>query len=148
FWASGSAGAGERRDAPAGFGRPERSSGSSRDSLGPSRDVLPEPPPRGFSERVGTSGGSSEMERSGRWDRSPEPADTARQTSGPPVPDLPAGQHHPFRHGEIGHLARDSRTPVWRRRLIIAVAVGVLVTVFTDWRVGLTLAVVAAIVDA
>ena len=139
FWASGSAGAGERRDAPAGFGRPERGSSS--------RDRLPDSPRGGFSERVGTSGGSADLERSGRWERPTEPATRERETSGPPVPDLPAG-HHPFRHSEIGHLARDSRTPVWRRRLIIAVAVGVLFTIFTDWRIGLTLAVVAAIVDA
>lgn len=147
FWASGSAGEGERRDAPAGFGRPERGGSSSRDSLGSSHGRLPDPPREGFSERVGTSGGSADLERSGRWERSPEPANRTRETGGPPAPDLPAS-HHPFRHGEIGHLAQDSRAPVWRRRLTIAVAVGVLFTIFTDWRIGLTLAVVAAIVDA
>jgi hypothetical protein len=38
--------------------------------------------------------------------------------------------------------------PVWRRRLLIALAVGIAVTILTNWRIGLTLAVVAAIVDA
>lgn len=113
FWASGSASQGEHRDAPAGFGRPERGGNSARD---------------GLSERAGLSAGGAAPERGGRWDQ-PE-------------------HRSPFRRSEIGHLARDTRLPVWRRRLIIAVAVGVLFTVFTDWRIGLTLAVVAAIVDA
>jgi hypothetical protein len=132
FWASGSSGEGERRDAPAGFGRPERGGSSPRD---------------GLSERAGTSGGGPDPERSGRWERAEVPAPRDGTSSPPDVPDLPAAQQ-PRRHGEIGHLARDSRMPVWRRRVIIAVAVGVLFTVFTDWRIGLTLAVVAAIVDA
>jgi hypothetical protein len=37
---------------------------------------------------------------------------------------------------------------VWRRRIIIAVAVGVVFTIFTNWRIGLTLAVLTAIADA
>ena len=134
FWASGSARDGERRDAPAGFGRPERSGNSARG---------------GLSERAGLSSGG--RERGGRWEEM-ERGGRRERPSGPdgggkPVPDLPAA-HHPFRQSEIGHLARDTRLPVWRRRLIIAVAVGVLFTVFTDWRIGLTLAVVAAIADA
>jgi hypothetical protein len=38
--------------------------------------------------------------------------------------------------------------PVWRRRLIIAIALGVVVTILTDWRLGLTVAVLAGIFDA
>jgi hypothetical protein len=75
------------------------------------------------------------------------PAQRDENTGSPPAPDLPADGHPP-RRGEIGHLARDSRAPVWRRRLIVAVVVGVVFTIFTDWRIGLTLAVLAAIVDA
>jgi hypothetical protein len=48
----------------------------------------------------------------------------------------------------ISHLAKDSRAPAWRRRLIIAVVVGVVFTVLLNWRIGLTLAVLAAIADA
>ena len=155
-WAgSDGAGQGERRDAPAGFGRPEHGGGSYRESS--YRE--------GLSERAGTSGRPAEVERSGYWDRA-EPSrrpDASRRTEGPRRTEVPAprdgdtgpsrapglpAEHHPLRRGEISHLARDSRVPVWRRRLIIAVAVGVLFTVFTDWRIGLTLAVVAAIADA
>jgi hypothetical protein len=132
FWASGSPGESERRDAPAGFGRPERGGGSSHE---------------GLSERAGVSGGGPDLERSGRWEHADVPAPRDGSSSQPDVPDLPAAQQ-PRRRGEIGHLARDSRMPVWRRRVIIAVAVGVLFTVFTDWRIGLTLAVLAAIADA
>jgi Nuclease-related domain len=48
----------------------------------------------------------------------------------------------------VHHLAKDSRAPAWRRRLIIAVVVGVVFTIVLNWRVGLTLAVLAAIADA
>lgn len=150
FWASGSASerehGTERRDAPAGFGRPERGGSTSRDRFpGSSRD--------GFSERAGTSGSYSEragtsgadLDHSGRWERAEVRGTGDRDTGPSAVPDLPAGHQQ---HGEIGHLARDSRAPVWRRRLIVAAAVGVLFTIFTDWRIGLTLAVVAAVVDA
>jgi hypothetical protein len=148
FWASGSTGEGERRDAPAGFGRPERGGSSYRDP-----DNRESPYREGLSERAGTSAGPAGLERSGRWERTEAaegtnvPAQREADTGSAPAPDLPAA-HHPLRRGEISHLARDSRAPVWRRRLIIAVAVGVLFTIFTDWRIGLTLAVLAAIADA
>jgi Nuclease-related domain len=54
----------------------------------------------------------------------------------------------PVRRTRISHLARDSRMPAWRRRLIIAVVVGVVFAVLVDWRVGLTAAVLAGIADA
>jgi Nuclease-related domain len=54
----------------------------------------------------------------------------------------------PARRSRISHLARDSRMPVWRRRLLIAVVLGVVFTVLTNWRVGLTVAVLAGIADA
>jgi Nuclease-related domain len=38
--------------------------------------------------------------------------------------------------------------PVWRRRLLIAVALGVVVTILANWQLGLTVAVLAAIIDA
>jgi len=38
--------------------------------------------------------------------------------------------------------------PVWRRRLIIAVALGIVVTIFANWQLGLTVAVLAGIADA
>ena len=38
--------------------------------------------------------------------------------------------------------------PVWRRRLLIAVALGIVVTILANWQLGLTVAVLAAIIDA
>jgi hypothetical protein len=38
--------------------------------------------------------------------------------------------------------------PVWRRRLLIAVALGVVFTILTNWQFGLTVAVLAGIIDA
>ena len=64
------------------------------------------------------------------------------------TPDPESGASLPVPRRKIRHLARDSRMPVWRRRLLIALAVGIAVTILTNWRIGLTLAVVAAIVDA
>jgi Nuclease-related domain len=101
-----------------------------------------------------------------------EPADVDRirnqdfpDDSGSPAPDdgTGAGDILPFddplqdpaahtppdsESNGVRHLARDSRAPAWRRRLIIAVAVGVVFTIVFNWRVGLTLAVLAAIADA
>jgi hypothetical protein len=157
-WSSGSAGEGERRDAPAGFGRPERGR-SYEESYDGERYDRESSYRDGLSERAGTSGGPAGLEHTGRWERPGASRETAASrgtgvpaqrdghSGSPPAPDLPAA-HQPLRRGEIGHLARDSQAPVWRRRLIIAVAVGIVFTIFTDWRIGLTLAVVAAIVDA
>jgi Nuclease-related domain len=68
------------------------------------------------------------------------------------VPDRPAepktGTVLPVRRTRISHLARDSRMPAWRRRLLIAAAAGIAFTIVTNWRVGLTVAVLAGIADA
>jgi hypothetical protein len=49
---------------------------------------------------------------------------------------------------KITHLARDSRVPVWRRRIIISAVLGIAVTIWLNWRLGLTVAVLAGIADA
>jgi hypothetical protein len=95
-----------------------------------------------------------------------EPADIDRITNpdlpgdpGPPEPvgspGVDASLNDPAAHtppddeaNGIHHLAKDSRAPAWRRRLIIAVVVGVVFSVLLNWRIGLTLAVLAAIADA
>ena len=68
------------------------------------------------------------------------------------APARPAGPQSgtilPVRRSRISHLARDSRMPAWRRRLIIAAAVGIAFSIVASWRVGLTLAVLAGIADA
>jgi hypothetical protein len=78
----------------------------------------------------------------------PEPAKdgAARLTS--PLDDPAAVTPPDSEVNGVHHLAKDSRAPMWRRRLIIAVVVGVVFTIVLNWRVGLTLAVLAAIADA
>lgn len=87
----------------------------------------------------------------------PPPAEVGRRSGtpeepGPPdysrTPDPDSGTILPVRRTKIRHLAGDSRMPVWRSRLLIAVAVGVAITIVTNWRFGLTAAVIAAIIDA
>jgi hypothetical protein len=51
------------------------------------------------------------------------------------------------RFGTLDHIFGHSRMGAWRRRAVLAIAVGLLVTIFLDWRLGLTLAVVVAIAD-
>jgi Nuclease-related domain len=68
----------------------------------------------------------------------------------------PAGQAAPVRapvdlpaHTRpiIAGLAADPRVPVWIRRAIIAVVVAVVISIFGNWRWGLTAAAAVAIVD-
>jgi hypothetical protein len=65
-----------------------------------------------------------------------EPAD-----DGPRQPGI--GQ----RRGNLAHLSANPRIRAWQRRALIAIIVGVVFTVVVSWRLGLTLAVVAAIAD-
>ncbi len=47
----------------------------------------------------------------------------------------------------MAELAGDPRLPIWIRRAIIALVIGLLITLWQGWRVGLTAAAVAAIID-
>ncbi|HEY2442340.1 MAG TPA: nuclease-related domain-containing protein [Streptosporangiaceae bacterium] len=78
----------------------------------------------------------------------PRDAGTPVSGAAPAVP--PTGDSGAVTMGrtKISHIARDSRMPSWRRRIIIAVVVGVAVTVWLNWRIGLTVAVLAGIADA
>jgi hypothetical protein len=51
------------------------------------------------------------------------------------------------RLGNLNHIFGHSRMGAWRRRALIAIVIGVVVTVLLNWQVGLTLAVLAAIAD-
>ena len=53
------------------------------------------------------------------------------------------GQHL----GNLAHLSGNPRMRIWQRRIIIAVIVGVVFTIVVSWQLGLTLAIVAAILD-
>jgi len=49
--------------------------------------------------------------------------------------------------GNVAHLAANPRMRTWRRRIIIAIVVGVAFSLLVSWRLGLTLAVIAVIAD-
>jgi hypothetical protein len=131
------------RTAPAEFGRSRRAA-----------DPAPDRPDR--PDRADRLDRLDRTRRPGRQELTggkPGPGGTVTEGSGGQVraggaPDTPGDRSVFHHHREIEHLAHRSRWPVWRRRLIIAVALGVLFTVFTGWRIGLTVAVLAAIVDA
>jgi Nuclease-related domain len=53
------------------------------------------------------------------------------------------GQHL----GNLAHLSANPQKRAWQRRAIIAIVVGVVFSIVVSWRLGLTLAVLAAIVD-
>ena len=72
----------------------------------------------------------------------PEPTATGQAAPVPASSDLPAPTR-PI----IAGLAADPRLPVWIRRAIFAVIVAVPVSIFGNWRWGLTAAAAVAIVD-
>jgi hypothetical protein len=47
----------------------------------------------------------------------------------------------------MAELAADPRLPIWIRRAIISLVIGLLITLWQGWRVGVTVAAVAAIID-
>ena len=76
-----------------------------------------------------------------------------RETGSPTPPagqaepaEGPRGFHMPSR-ALLAGLAADPRVPIWARRAVIAIVVMLLFTFWLGWRVGLTVAVIAAIVD-
>jgi Nuclease-related domain len=80
--------------------------------------------------------------------RNPERAAIPGRTDPSRTPDPESGTILPVQRTRIRHLARDARMPVWRRRLLVAVALGILFTILTNWQFGLTVAVLAGIIDA
>jgi len=71
-------------------------------------------------------------------------------------PRSPAGDTPPEEENRGGRaeraslatIARNPRLPVWERRIAIALVAGIAVTFIFDWRIGVTVAVLAAIGDA
>ncbi len=49
--------------------------------------------------------------------------------------------------GDLTHLSANPRMRMWQRRIVIAIIVGVLFAIVFSWRLGLTLAIIAAITD-
>jgi Nuclease-related domain len=75
---------------------------------------------------------------------SPEPVVTPVVAVGDEPRREGIGQHL----GNLAHLSADPRKRAWQRRAIIAIVVGVVFSIVVSWRLGLTLAVLAAIADA
>lgn len=47
----------------------------------------------------------------------------------------------------LGSLARDPRLPIWIGRLVMAAVAGIAVSIWQDWRLGVTAAAVVAVAD-
>jgi hypothetical protein len=73
----------------------------------------------------------------------PEPATTTGAAEPVPASSRTRVPARPI----ISGLAADPRLPVWIRRAVIALVVGIIITIFGNWRWGLTAAAVVAIVD-
>ncbi|HEY2504924.1 MAG TPA: nuclease-related domain-containing protein [Streptosporangiaceae bacterium] len=72
----------------------------------------------------------------------PEPTPTGQAPPAEGAQSLPA----PSR-ATISGLAADPRVPVWTRRALLALAVGIGVSLWQTWRIGLTAAALVSIVD-
>jgi hypothetical protein len=64
-----------------------------------------------------------------------------------PADDRPRPPGIGQRRGNLAHLSANPRIRAWQRRAVIAIIVGVVFTIVVSWRLGLTLAVIAAIAD-
>jgi hypothetical protein len=64
-----------------------------------------------------------------------------------PAGDQPRQPGIGERMGDLAHLSANPRIRAWQRRAVIAIVVGVVFTIVVSWRLGLTLAVIAAIAD-
>jgi hypothetical protein len=73
----------------------------------------------------------------------PRPAVTPVEQDGEQAGQPGIGQNR----GDLAHLFANPRLRMWQRRVIIAIIVGVLFSLLVSWRLGLTLAVIAAIAD-
>jgi hypothetical protein len=70
---------------------------------------------------------------------------TAAPVEDDDVPPRKEGIGH--RLGSLNHVFGDTRMGAWRRRAVVAIVAGVIVTILLNWRYGLTVAIVVAIAD-
>jgi Nuclease-related domain len=74
-------------------------------------------------------------------------ASAAAPLSAASAGDRPATAGYPGNRTALASLLADPRMPIWVRRVVLAAAAGIAAGVLVDWRVGLTVAVVLAILD-
>jgi hypothetical protein len=72
---------------------------------------------------------------------------TEQTPAGQPAPVRASGNLPAHTRPIIAGLAADPRVPVWIRRAIMAAVVAVVISIFGNWRWGLTAAAAVAIVD-
>jgi hypothetical protein len=77
----------------------------------------------------------------------PKPSWKLTVTPAEPAGDGPRRPGIGQRRGNLAHLSANPRIRAWQRRAFIAIVVGVVFTIVVSWRLGLTLAVIAAIAD-
>jgi hypothetical protein len=98
-----------------------------------------------------TRPGAGNSESSAPQDKQPEahvePADTAGQRTEQGEPSGDQGRQGRFSRAGLAAIAANPRLPIWERRIAIALVAGIAVTFIFDWRIGLTVAVIAAILD-
>jgi Nuclease-related domain len=117
-----------------GWASPEESAEPDESGNGLPRDV---PSGEGGSGEAGAGAGPAGSRHS------PEPVVTSVTAAGEEPRRDGIGQHL----GNLAHLSADPRKRAWQRRAIIAIVVGVVFSIVVSWRLGLTLAVLAAVVD-
>ncbi len=77
------------------------------------------------------------------------PATGRPATDGPATRAAPARRASPAgpRRSLVARLTSDPRTPLWVRRLVIAAAIGTIIGIWRDWRLGVTAAALVAVAD-
>jgi hypothetical protein len=108
-----------------------------------------------------TRPGAGNSESSAPHEKQPEarvePVDAAAKAATPGVPRGEQGRGEQgrgeqgrggrFRRAGLAAISASPRLPIWERRIAIALVAGIAVTFIFDWRIGLTVAVLAAIAD-
>ncbi|HXP54735.1 MAG TPA: NERD domain-containing protein [Streptosporangiaceae bacterium] len=126
---------------------PRNGSSGSRPTSSPSRPPHQDIPVRRLALPSGSSPESGPRKR--RDSRESNRAKRHRPTSGPAyaaASNYDGTARKAERH-KVGDLMADNRMRIWRRRLLIAIAAGLVFSFIFTWRAGLTAAVLAAIAD-
>jgi len=98
-----------------------------------------------------TRPGAGNSESSAPHEKQPathvEPADTAAKAAEETGPGGGESRGGRIRRASLAAISANPRLPIWERRIAIALVAGIAVTFIFDWRIGLTVAVIAAVAD-